>query len=213
MDASPPFVADRKAAAVELALVVATGSLHLVAENVFGIKAYFIAVAAAFWVGFVVWRVWQERAWLRTWGFRRDNLAVAMWPCAAILVVGTGGLLAYGYVLGRLPLPWHFYVLLALYPLWGLVQQFLLQALLVRNLRAFIAPRGLRIAAAAVLFGLTHVPDLPLVGLTILAGACWAVLYEWHPNLYPLAVCHGWLGGLAYFVVLGRDPWVEAFGG
>lgn len=203
---------DRKTAAVELGLVVGTGALHLVAENVFEAKTHFIAAAAVFWVGFVVRRVWQDRGWLRAWGFRLDNLRSATWPCAIVLVVGTAALFGYGYALGRLPLPGHFYVLTAIYPLWGLVQQFLLQSLLVRNLRAFLSSPVLRIATAAALFGLSHVPDGPLVGLTIIAGVCWAVLYEWHPNLYPLAVCHGWLGALAYFLVLGRDPWVELFG-
>jgi uncharacterized protein len=31
-------------------------------------------------------------------------------------------------------------------------------------------------------------------------------------NIYVLGLFHGWLGGFFYYMVLGRDPFLEVFG-
>jgi hypothetical protein len=41
----------------------------------------------------------------------------------------------------------------------------------------------------------------------------WTALFLRTPNLIPLALAHGWLGALAYYMVLGRDVWAELTGG
>ena len=56
-------------------------------------------------------------------------------------------------------------------------------------------------------------PDWPLAGLCMAAGAVWTLLYLRTPNLIPLAFMHGWLGGMAYYWVLGREPLAAVIGG
>lgn len=105
--------------------------------------------------------------------------------------------------------------LLALYPIWGLIQQFLVQSLFARNLqREFAVFRSpLRIAPlAALVFSVVHWPDLRLCALTFVLGLVFTPIYLRWRNLWPLGMWHGWLGVFAYFWVLARDPWVEMFG-
>ena len=124
-------------------------------------------------------------------------------------------LLAFAALQGTLTLHWHMLPLLALYPVWGLVQQFLIQALVVGNLHDGVP--ALRSAwklapIGAALFSAAHWPDLTLMAATFLLGLAFTPLYLRVRNLWPLGVYHGWLGVLAYYWVLGRDPWTELFG-
>ena len=65
---------------------------------------------------------------------------------------------------------------------------------------------------AALLFALVHVRDLRLAaGTLLLATALTPIWLRWR-NVWPLGVCHGWLGGAYYHFVLGRDPWLELVG-
>jgi len=120
-------------------------------------------------------------------------------------------MVAYGSAQGRLPPPRTFWLILALYPLWGLVQQFLLGALLARNLREFLPPAAV-VPAAALLFGLAHAPDWTLSALAFAAALVWIPIYLWRPNLWVLGISHGMLGALAYYAVLGRDAWAMPAG-
>jgi hypothetical protein len=99
-------------------------------------------------------------------------------------------------------------VLALLYPFWGLLQQFLIQAIVVRNLAPHVSP-GIVVASAAVLSGVMHLPDPALALSTAILGAIFTLIFLRWPNIWALGVCHGWLGVVFYFWVLGRDPWLE----
>jgi membrane protease YdiL (CAAX protease family) len=143
--------------------------------------------------------LWRHRDW-RGWGFRTDNLGDAARP---LMLMSLAGLMA----LGPVRLPNSSALVFLIYPLWGLVQQFALQVLVARNLQTL----GIPAVLAGLLFGAAHLPDLPLAGLTALGGVLWCAVYARAPNLWALGLCHAWLGALAYYGVLHRDPWGEMF--
>jgi len=186
---------------------VFTSALHFVFENHFDAKAAFIAVAAPPWVAYVLWRAWQTPGQLRAWGFRADTLKPSAIGSLAAGLPVLAAMAVYGFAAGHLPPPWSFWVILAIYPAWGLVQQFLLNAILASNLRALL-PAWATIPLAAVLFGLAHAPDWALVSLTAAAGLTWVPIYLWRPNLWMMGLAHGILGAVAYYAVLGRDAWI-----
>ncbi|MCI0341792.1 MAG: hypothetical protein L0216_11695 [Planctomycetales bacterium] len=203
---------ERRRAALEFAAVIATGIVHLAVEGTIpGAKPYFIGACVVAWGGYVARRVVADRTVLRDWGLRLDNLRRASLVFAPVLVLGVAILLGYRLALGFLPLPATAPLLFALYPFWGLLQQFLLQGLVAGNLERLGLPRPALVAVAAALFGLVHLPDWPMVALTAVAGAFWVPLFLLTRNLFPLAIVHGWLGGLAYYWVVVRDPWKEMF--
>ena len=116
---------------------------------------------------------------------------------------------------GSLLFHWHMLVLLLLYPIWGVIQQFLVQALVAGNLSkasGFSSSPWFVTVVCAVLFAVVHLPDLTLAIGTFFLGLAFTPIYLKWRNLWPLGLYHGWLGVFVYFWVLHRDPWLEVFG-
>lgn len=191
----------------ELLLVAIPGVLNVVSELTALSKTTVVAGAAIVWAVYIVLAVLDDRTILRRWGFRADTLAPAARAVALLTATATAVIVAWAAVGGRLPPPGSFWIALGVYPVWGLVQQFLLNAMLLRNLRRLL-PERLALPLAALLFAASHLPDIRLAMLTLPAGAAWGWIYLRRPNLWVLGIGHGVLGTVAYYLALGRDPLV-----
>ena len=134
---------------VELALVILTGvgraAVEVAARGLKGDigplnqpQNYYNLAACVLWGSYLVWRMVRTPGILREWGFRTGGFAAAFGAAILFAAVAVVPLLLYGRFMGRLPLPRTFWLVLALYPLWGLAQQFALQDMVARNLRALI---------------------------------------------------------------------------
>jgi hypothetical protein len=193
--------------------VVVTIALNFVLQAR-GPNPYFIAGACLFWAAFVI--VARQRPGIfRTWGFRADNLARASVLPAVVFVVVAGAFAIYAHFRGHLHMPLHALPLFLLYPLWGIIQQFLALSIVVNNLEqiAVLEHRpALVVLIAAVIFGAVHADDLRLAAGTFALELVIVPLYLRDRNIWPLGVLHGWVGGLFYLWVLNRDLWVENFG-
>ena len=195
----------------EIAAVAMTGMLHPVFVEWLHLRGVFIALAAAGWGTYIALRIRRDRSLLAAWGFSRNNLAVAFKASGLLLAFSIALLAGVAASRGALQMHWHLAVLLVVYPIWGLLQQFLVQGMFVRNVA--VEPRLVRpIVAtllAACLFGVVHLPDLLLTAATFAMGLAFTPIYLKWRNLWPLGLCHGWLGALFYFWILRRDPWQE----
>ncbi len=194
--------------------VTATVVLHFVLQRN-GPSPVFIIGSCVGWTLFVVARVRQDRSVLRRWGFRADNLRQASKLPALIFVLAALGMAGIAAAQGTLRFPLHLALLFLAYPVWGVVQQFLVLALVVSNLETLPQLQNRKawlVVIGAVLFGLVHANDWRLVPPTIVLELLIVPLYLRDRNLWPLGLLHGWLGGLYYLWVLGRDMWAENFG-
>ena len=200
----------------ELFLIILTGVLHVSVELAWGAgmetshpgrpEQLYNLLAVGLWGVYALWRAVRTPGLAHRWGFRRDNFLPALRACLVFVIPAAAAMIVAASLTGRLALPPTFWVVLLLYPLYGIAQQFALQALITRNLRALVRPRAPRVVVVAALFGAAHVPDGPLIGLTLLTGLVFTWIYESHPNLWAVGIAHGLLGALAYYLVLGRDP-------
>ena len=198
---------------LEVTAVAATGVLHLVFQSL-GAKGLFIALASVSWIGYVAWRVWQDSSLWVQWGFQTANLSSAfLWP-TVIFVVGVSLMAWYGLANGRVLWQGHVLFLLLLYPFWGILQQFLVQALGVANLMTLFPKQGWVVAmpVGIVLFAFIHFPNGLLMIATGLMAGLFIPCYLRDRNLWPLGLYHGWLGTFFYLWVLGKDPWIDVFG-
>jgi len=199
----------------EIAAVIATGGLHLVFVNGFNARAGFIGISLVAWTAYIAARMRKNPGSLAVWGFTCRNLLVAS-ISATPMVISTAAIMAFIAISQRsLSLCWHMLPLGLLYPIWGLIQQFLIQALVAANVKS-IWPRMdstlVITPICALLFGMVHLPDLKLAAGTFLLGLAFTPIYLKWLNLWPLGIYHGWLGVLFYFWILRRDPWLEVFG-
>jgi hypothetical protein len=176
--------------------------------------AVFIPTCIAGWTVYLVVRVQRNPELREQWGLAPSANALpllgVLGPVMVVLVLAGA---AFASTRGRPLLPPWLWLSLLVYPLWGLVQQWLVQALLVDNLREL---HGLGVSAlmlvGAIGFGVVHIQHPLLVLATAALGAFYVFLFQRWRNLWPLAVCHGWLGSLFYPWVLGKNPMAELVG-
>jgi len=199
----------------ELAAAILTGAGHVAVELAAGTHSvlgpvhpqhvYNIGVGIP-WAVYLAWRVIVSPGALRGWGLGGRGFLPALRICAVLGVLCAVPLLVYGRALSRLPIPGTFWMVAGLYPLWGLAQQFALQALITRNLRTLVPRLPFRVLAASAVFSASHFPNFRLMALTLVVGCVFVWVFERHRNLWPLGILHGLLGALAYYLVLGQDP-------
>jgi len=199
---------------IALAAVIVTAALHLTLQAR-GPNLAIMVGTGVFWAALVAVRALRCKDAFRQWGFRADNLVQAAVVPALVLAVTAAAMALYAHLHGTLRFPPHAALLLLLYPVWGLIQQFLALGIVVNNLELVPVLRGHRVGIVfigAALFGILHGPDPGLVGGSFVLEVVCIPLYFRCRNLWPLAVLHGWVGALFYLWVLDRDLWVENFG-
>jgi membrane protease YdiL (CAAX protease family) len=124
------------------------------------------------------------------------------------MLIGAAVLVAIGYFAGSLQSKNRSWAILVFLPLWGLMQQYILQAFIYRRLRFILVPEQLSpnenalrvrlaIFSAAALFALVHAPNLPLMTLSLASGLIWSWAYERAPNLFALALSHCLMSAVA----------------
>ncbi|MEQ1849833.1 MAG: CPBP family glutamic-type intramembrane protease [Candidatus Peribacteraceae bacterium] len=194
----------------ELLLILTLGALQPLIE-VFAdsrTATWFNVSAAVCVLGYVVYALSRSGiVVLREWGIRTDTF-LPMFPVYAIFTaVGSVCVILLGRYMGHTSLPVTFWYLVALYPVWGIAQQFALQNLLARNLVPLVPHIALRSLIVATCFAVAHLPSMPLAATTFIAGLFFVPLYHRYPNLLLIGTAHGILGSLVFTLVLGQNQW------
>ena len=139
---------------------------------------------------------------LKSQGLRIDNLVQSLKLVAPVTLILAAAILFYGAWLQQ----WSFgqWPKIGLYLIWGTVQQYALQNMLLARGRTLSGRPAPAIVAAALIFALVHIPEPELV-LFSFAGAlayCW--VFSRVPNIYTLALSHSLLAVLL-LVSTGHD--------
>ena len=206
-----------KRAAIEILLILLNSALFVVCDTVLHAKGPVVAATGVFWIGYLITRLRQEPGTWRKWGLGLHGFWPATIACVLAVLTGSAGMICYGLRHGGVSLPPTFWVLILLYLPWGLLQQFLLNAMVAANVIELLAGMGIgvrmrtlaAVTVSSALFGTVHLPDRTLTALCCCAGVVWVAIYLRWRNLWPLGVSHVALGAIAYYVILRRDPLAE----
>jgi uncharacterized protein len=197
---------------LEIVAVVVTAALHFVFYDLLPGRGVFIVATTLAWSTYFVVRMRRSPQNRRDFGLSTQGLRQSSLTASIVLLIGVATCFAIGISRGTVRLAPQMLILALLYPVWGLVQQLLVQAMIVRNLRPVLAT-PLVVVIAAVLFGLVHLPEMELALATAALGGIFTLMFLRWRNVWALGVCHGLLGVFFYFWVLGRNPWLEIVGG
>lgn len=116
-----------------LGAAAVTAGLHLLLTGT-AAAPFYIVLACVFWLAFVLWRAHRHPGTLLRWGFRTDNLHEASRTPLLLFAVSAAVFASVGVARGSFSLPVQLPALLLLYPVWGVVQQFLVMGIVVGNL-------------------------------------------------------------------------------
>lgn len=175
----------------------------------------FIATVSAFWICYIIYRSRANHGIAHYWGFRTDNFKSVVKKVLPFGLLSIVVIFCLGFYQDSINITWHIIPILILYPLWGVVQQYLLIALTASNLQHLkkqSISNGMILLCTALFFAAVHYPYPGLIGATFVLALFYGWIYLQERNIYVLGLFHGWLGGLFYYIVLGRDPFVEIFG-
>lgn len=178
-------------------------------------KLVFIVVSTIGWSAYVIYRSKKDSGILAHWGFRTDNFKKVL---LMVLPFGVAAVITFfitGYFLGTLNMTWHIIPILIFYPIWGVIQQFLVIGLMAGNLQDLEnqkLSKPVIIVLTALLFGVVHYPYYWLMVGTFALALFYGFIYLKERNVYVMGLFHGWLGGLFFYTVVNRDPFAEVFG-
>lgn len=199
----------------ELVAAVLTGLGKFVFMEWLNWKLGYIIFACLFWFGYVLYRYRENPEILEYWGLSGTHFKKTfkeLFPIGILFIIA---FILIGNQLGTNILSWHIVPILLLYPIWGVIQQFLVVGLVAKNLdtlEKFNIPRVGIILFTAILFSLIHFPWAILMLVTFLLAIVYTVLYLNHRNLIVLGIFHGWLGAFFFYTIMEKDPWLEIFG-
>ncbi|MFL5729215.1 MAG: type II CAAX prenyl endopeptidase Rce1 family protein, partial [Cytophagaceae bacterium] len=208
------FISDQRRI-FEILAVFLTGFGKFIFMDVLNWKLPFIAVVIFGWLVYILFRNYKVKGILHYWGFRADNLKSVALKVLPFGLISIAGFFLIGYWQGTINLTWHIIPILIIYPIWGTVQQFLMIGLVSGNfqdLRKFSMSKIVNIILTALLFSAVHYPNYWLMMGTFVLAMFYTFIYLKERNVYVLGLFHGWLGGLFFYTVVNRDPFLEVFG-
>ena len=200
---------------IEISAVILTAIGKFIFMDYLNWRFPFVAVAIISWVSYVIYRKSKQPGITKYWGFRTDNFKTVLKKVLPFGLMAVVTFFAVGFFKGTLNISWHIIPILILYPIWGAIQQFLLIALTAGNLQDMKGQKlnkEIIILLSAILFGAIHYPFVWLMIATFILAIFYGWVYLSERNIYVLGLFHGWLGGIFYYTILERDPFLEMFG-
>jgi len=197
---------------IEISAVIVTAIFKFLLVNWLNQRFIFISLTIIFWVAYILLRIGKDKDILTRWGLTTKNLKPSFTSVSLFALMSLSFLFIYASIKGPLNLNWHLIPILLIYPVWGIMQQFLVMSLIAKNLKEMALFKDwLIILITSFLFSVVHLPSPVLTIGTFLLALYYTVIFLKWGNIWPLGLYHGWIGGLFYFLILKRDPWAEVF--
>ena len=196
----------------EIIAVIITGAGKFVFVDLLDQKLIYIITAILFWIVYSIIRMSTIKGIHKYWGLSKSNINPTLKIVGIIGIILICGFVIYGLVFNKTKLSFNILFVLLTYPIWGLIQQFLMMSLFAGNLKDLKKIKlnyYLIVALTCIMFSIVHYPSRMLMIATFIMAIFYSVIFLKHRNIIPLGIFHGILGGLFYYFVLNKDPWME----
>lgn len=200
---------------IEILLVIFSGILKFIFVDFLNYRLPFIVMIIIFWSVYIYCRYYANKNILYYWGFRKDNFFQVFKLMIPLSVIALIASISIGLFQNTIHLSWHMIPLFLLYPIWGILQHFLMIAMFSSNCSDFKSVsinKNLIVFMNAILFSSVHYPNKWLMIGTFFLAIYYGYVYLKSRNLYVLGIFHGWLAVLFYYTVVNKDPFLEVFG-
>lgn len=200
---------------LELAALALTGIGKFVFMDWLDLKFLYISVTIVFWIGYIFLRYKENKAILQYWGLNTLHFKKTfsqLFPVALLIVIS---FIIIGEYIETNILSWHIIPILILYPLWGVIQQFIMIGIFASNLRDMQSvqlPQYIIVILIALIFAGIHYPFLFLIIGTFFLALAYTALFFKNRNLIVMGIYHGWLGAFFYYTIMGQDVLMDVFG-
>lgn len=197
---------------LEISAVVITGLMKYIFSDWLELRVFYIGAACLLWILYIYKRYRSNKLILQEWGFRKDYFKQAFLFLLPFSLAIIAAIAWYGISFKTNFLNWHIIPIILFYPVWGIIQQFLMTALVAGNLWLLSGVKlnnSQIIILTSGLFAVVHYPSLLLMIFTFFMELLFTSAYFRWKNLWPLGLFHGWVASLLLFFVLGRDLWSE----
>jgi membrane protease YdiL (CAAX protease family) len=125
-------------------------------------------------------------------GWRVDNFGAALRLLLLPMLGAAILILIIGWLNKSLRFDWkQFREWLVWLPVWGLIQQYVLQGYINRRAQLIWGKGAWSVLLVALIFAVLHLPNPWLALTTFAGGVVWAATYQRAPNLPALALSHG----------------------
>ena len=111
---------------IEIIAVTITGIGKFIFMDALNWRLPYIITAIVGWTNYTIYRNIQTKGILKYWGFRTDNLKEVTVKVLPFGILSVASFFVVGYFQHTINLTWHIIPILLLYPLWGIIQQFLM---------------------------------------------------------------------------------------
>lgn len=196
----------------EILLVALTGLLKFLFMDWLNFRFFYITAASLFWAIHVYRKHKKYPGILKFWGFTASNLKTAFLLLLPFGTIASLAIVLYGLYNQASFFNWRVLPVLLLYPIWGMIQQFMIAGLIGGSMRALkdVQAKDFQIILiTSLIFALVHYPSLPLMAYVFIMELIFLKIYFIRPNLWVLGFYHGIVSTLFIYFVLGRDLWKE----
>ena len=202
-------------ARVEILAVVMTGLLNIIAYPRYYLL--YIALIGGGWGTYLIYSIYNGRYGLSTKKTKKTKDAIfSAWKYTtgvAVLILGIAVLFVVrGWLPIRNPTFWRapfFWLVLLTYPIFGVLQQYIVQGMLTRNLERVSVASKYRtlciIGVVALLFTIAHCYDIELAKTSAVLGVVSTWIYLKTHDIMPIGIFHGVFAAVYYYAVMGRD--------
>ena len=195
-------------ATVEILAVVMTGLLNIIAYPQYYLL--YIVLMGGVWGTYLIHSIYNGRYGLPT---KQTEDAWKYTTGVAVLILGIAVLFVVRrWIPIRNPTFWRapfFWLVLLIYPLFGVLQQYIVQGMLTRNLERVSVASKYRtlciIGIVTLLFAIAHCYDIELAKASAVLGVVSTWIYLKTHDIVPIGIFHGIFASVYYYAVMGRD--------